>query len=233
MEKEYKVTYKTYFNDRLKETVFHNRSTYPLYVQVTFDRKSIFFKSFFFDLFSKPKYAARIGGQIFGPEIKDIIEKEEKLIGFIVDKNLENFSLELFKSEYAYYGRDLLDMMEPGFLDYLYTFLHDEGLPYLAETVKLGSLNCKLYDLVRDFKRCLNPKLYERLWENSFSFSPPYLPLCGFNEKPKQTLLKALTVMDWETQGVEESFVDYFNKYYSNHSSTEVVDAIKKWITGK
>ena len=79
-----------------------------------------------------------------------------------------------------------LDMMEPGFLEYLYTFLHDEGLPYLAETVNLGSLTCKLYDLVLDFKRCLNPKLYQKLWDNSFYYSPPYLVLCTFNEKPNR-----------------------------------------------
>jgi hypothetical protein len=230
MEKEYKVTYKTYFNDRLKQTYFHNKLTYPLYVQVTFDRKSIFFKSFFFDLFSKPKYAARIGGEVFGPDIKEIIEKEEKLVEFIIDKNLENFSLDLFKSQYAYYGRDLLDMMEPGFLDYLYTFLHDEGLPYLAETVKLGSLTCKLYDLVRDFKRCLSPKLYEKLWENSFYYSPPYLPLCAFNEKPKQTLLKAFTVMDWEQPGIKDEFIDFIKKNYIGHDSRELLNRINKIV---
>ena len=164
---------------------------------MTFDRESIFFKNFFFDLFSKPKYAVHIAGETFGPDIKDIIKKEEALIEFIIDKNHKNFSLDLFRSEYAYYGRDLLDMMEEGFLDYLYTFFYDEGLPYLAETIKAGASGCKLYDLVRDMKSSLNPKLYQKLWDNSFYYSSPYLPLCAFNEKPLQTLLKAFTVMDW------------------------------------
>jgi hypothetical protein len=106
-----KASYKTYFNDRLKQTAFHGKLTYPFYVQVTFDRKSIFFKSFFFDLFSKPKYAFHIGAETFGPDIKDIIKKEEALIEFIIDKNQNDFSC-----------RDLLDMMEEGFQDYLYTF---------------------------------------------------------------------------------------------------------------
>jgi hypothetical protein len=228
MEKEYRVTYKTYYNDRLKQTNFHGKLMYPLYVQVTFDRKSIFFKSFFFDLFSKPKYAARIGGEVFGPNIKDIIKKEESLIEFIIDKNRDNFSLELFKTEYAYYGRDLLDMMEPGFLEYLYTFLHDEGLPYLAETVRLGSLTCKLYDLVLDFKRCLNPKLYQKLWENSFYYSPPYLVLCAFNEKPQQTLLKVFTVMDWELLGSKVKLTEFLNKYYPTIEALEFIEDIKK-----
>jgi hypothetical protein len=130
--------------------------------------------------------------------------------------------------EYAYYGRDLLDMMEPGFLEYLYTFLHDEGLPYLAETVNLGSLTCNLYDLVRDFKRCLNPKLYQKLWENSFYYSPPYLVLCAFNEKPQQTLLKAFTVMDWEQAGVKENFIEYLNKNYTDNNVAETLKQSKR-----
>jgi hypothetical protein len=231
MEKEYQVTYKTYYNDRLKQTGFHGKLMHPLYVQVTFDRKSVFFKSFFFDLFSKPKYAARIGGEVFGPDVKEIIKKEESLIEFIIDKNRDNFSLDLFKTEYAYYGRDLLDMMEPGFLEYLYTFLHDEGFPYLAETVNLGSLTCKLYDLVLDFKRCLNPKLYQKLWENSFYYSPPYLVLCAFNEKPQQTLLKAFTVMDWEQPELKDRFLDFLKKNYQSHESGELLESINKIIS--
>ncbi|AEW00279.1 hypothetical protein Niako_3998 [Niastella koreensis GR20-10] len=104
-------------------------------------------------------------------------------------------------------------MMEPGFLEFLYTFLHDEGLPYLAETVNLGSLTCKLYDLVLDFKRCLNPKLYQKLWENSFYYSPPYLVLCAFNEKPQQTLLKVFTVMNWEQLETKENVANFLKKY--------------------
>ncbi|OQP43334.1 hypothetical protein A4H97_34050 [Niastella yeongjuensis] len=230
MEKEYQVTYKTYYNDRLKQTNFHGKLMYPLYVQVTFDRKSIFFKSFFFDLFSKPKYAAGIGGQVFGPDVKDIIKKEESLIEFIIDKNRDNFSLDLFKTEYAYYGRDLLDMMEAAFLEYLYTFLHDEGLPYLAETVNLGSLTCKLYDLVLDFKRCMTPQFYQKLWDNSFYYSPPYLVLCAFNEKPQQTLLKAFTVMDWEGPGAKEIFADFLKKSYPNNNVAETLKAIEKYV---
>lgn len=228
MEKEYKVTYKTYYNDRLKQVNFHNKLTYPLYVQVTFDRKSIFFKSFFFDLFSKPKYAARIAGEVFGPDIKDIIKKEESLIEFIIDKNQDNFSLDLFKTEYAYYGRDLLDMMEPGFLEYLYTFFHDEGLPYLAETIKDGAFGCKLYELVKDFKSSLNPKLYQKLWDNSFYYSPPYLPLCAFNEKPQRTLLTAFTVMDWEHVGVKKRFLEFIQKNYPDIGASELVTEISK-----
>ena len=121
MEKAYKVTHKVYYNEKLNKILFHGKPTYPLYVQVTFDRKTIFFKSSFFELLSKPKYGIPHLGTMYGPNLKEIITKEDELIDFIVDKNLNDFSLELFKKEYDYYGRDLLDEMEDGFRDYLYT----------------------------------------------------------------------------------------------------------------
>src|SRR5258708_35403667 len=57
MAKEfYDISYKTYFNTRIKDVVFQGEETWPLYVQVTYDRETIFFKSYYFDLFSQPKY---------------------------------------------------------------------------------------------------------------------------------------------------------------------------------
>ena len=122
MEKTYKVTYKTYFNDRLKKVFFHGVPTYPLYIQVTFDRRTIVFKSYYFELFSKPRYAIFQTNKIHGPAIMDIIEKENELIDFVIDKTLANFSLELFKQEYNFYSKDLCDEMEEGFSDYLFIF---------------------------------------------------------------------------------------------------------------
>ena len=95
--KAYKVTYKIYNNERLKKSFFHTKIMHPLYVQVTFDRVPIYFKSYYFDLFSKSKYAIQVAGQVFTPDIKEIIKKEEQLIEFIIDKNLNNFSIDLFK----------------------------------------------------------------------------------------------------------------------------------------
>jgi len=86
-EKEYKISYKTYYNKRLKKSCFHNKLVHPLYIQVIFDRISIVFKSYYFELFSKPKYAIRVSGEIFAPDIKQIISEEKALIDFIINKN--------------------------------------------------------------------------------------------------------------------------------------------------
>ena len=228
--KEYKVSYKTYYNDRLKKSNFHTKLMYPLYVQVIFDRLPIIFKSYYFDLFSKNKYAVWIAGEIHPPDIKEIIQKEKTLIEFIIDKNKNDFSLELFKKHYAFYSRDLLDIMEEDFLDYLFTFLHDEGLPYLADTIKKGAKDCQLYDLVRDIKIAFNSTAYKKLIENSFYYAPPYLPLYGFTEELKRTSLICLTVMEWEQPETRDKFIAFYKERYPRHSIEDAIKEIQKQV---
>lgn len=228
--KEYKVTYKTYFNGRLKKSQFHTRLMHPLYVQVIFDRIPIIFKSYYFDLFSQPKYGIRVAGKVFTPDIKEIIQKEEALIEFIIEKNRDNFSLDLFKNEYAFYCRDLLDLMEADFIFYLFTFLHDEGLPSLADTIKKGAADCKSYDVMQDMQRAFNEKTYKKLIENSFYYAPPYLPLYAFTEKPRRTSLTCFTVMEWQQPGMREEFIVFFKKNYPTQRVEDAIEEIQKRI---
>jgi hypothetical protein len=229
-DKEYKVTYKTYYNERLKKSLFQTRLMYPLYVQVIFDRIPIIFKSYYFDLFSKTKYAIRIAGEVHPPGIKEIIQKEKILIEFIIDKNKDDFSLEVFKKQYAFYSRDLLDIMEEDFLDYLFTFLHDEGLPYLADTIRKGAKDCQLYDLVRDIKIAFNSTIYKKLIENSFYYAPPYLPLYAFAEELKRKPLTSLTVMEWEQPETKDKFIAFYKERYLSHSLEDVIKKIQKRV---
>jgi len=230
MDKTYKVSHKVYLNDRLNQVHFHGAYTYPLYVQVTFDRKPIYFKSYYFDLFSKPRYVIFMDGKMHGPKLEDIIKKEDELIDFIVDKNLADFSLDLFKQEYAYYSKDLCDVTEPGFIEYLFVFFQDEGMPALATTVQQGSKFRILFDVVRDMKRALNPTLYKKLIENSFYFAPPYLPLYGFMQQTKKWPMLSLTVMEWENPKTKEGFREYVQKQYPLMDAGEVIEDVGKWL---
>ncbi|NLU90622.1 hypothetical protein [Chitinophaga sp. Ak27] len=230
MTKTYKVSYKTYFNDRLKQVSFHGKLTYPLYVQVTFDRKTIFFKSYYFELFSKPRYFLSVAGLTGGPSIEDIVKKENTLIDFIVDKNLPDFSLDLFKQEYAYYSKDLCDVTEEGFIDYMYVFFQDKGMPAFAVMVQQGSRFRIVYDVVRDMKRAFNKPLYDELVENSFYYAPPYLPLYGFMQQTKKWPMLSLTVLEWEDEKTKAQFADYVQKYYPNIDLKEVMEQVNKWL---
>jgi len=230
MGKTYKVTNKTYFNDRLKKVFFHGVLTYPLYVQVTFDRKTIVFKSYYFELFSKPRYAIFMDGKIHGPSIKEIIEKENELIDFVIEMNLPNFSLELFKQEYNLYSKDLCDEMEEGFIDYLFTFFNDKGMSSLATTIKEGSKFRIVYDVVTDLKKALIPGFYNELIENSFYYAPPYLSLYGFMKETKKWPMLCFTVMEWQDTKIKEKFTGYVNSYFKSKNVVEVIDKLEKFI---
>lgn len=230
MTKTYKVSYKTYFNDRLKQVLFHGKLTYPLYVQVTFDRKTIFFKSYYFELFSKPRYYLSVAGLSGGPTLDDIIEKENALIDFVIDKILPDFSLDLFKNEYAFFGKDLCDITEEGFIDYMYIFFQDKGMPAFAVAIQEGSKFRIVYDVVRDMKRAFNKPLYDELIENSFYYAPPYLPLYGFMQQTKKWPMLSLSVMEWENENTKQQFADYVRKYYSNSDTGEVLEQVNKYL---
>jgi len=216
MSKTYKVTYKTYFNERLKHVSFHGKLTHPLYVQVTFDRRTIFFKSYYFELFSKPRYLLLAAGKKRGPSVEEVIAKENELIDFVIDQTLENFTLERFKEQYNYYCRDLCDITEDGFREYLYTFLNDKGMPALATVVKDGSKSRILYDVVQDLKLALKSALYEELIENSYHYAPPYLPLFGFMTQFKEWPMLSLSVMEWAQRRVRNEFINFCSLHNYN-----------------
>jgi len=228
MDKAYRISYKTYQNDRLKKVNFHGKKVYPLYIQVTFDRRTTFYKSNFFDLFSQPKYAIRVAGETFGPKLQVVIEKENDLIEFIIEKHKDDFSLDLFKQEYNYYSQDLLDLMEPGFQNYLYTFFHDEGMPALADALKGGAPERPLCDVVEDMRMALKPDLYKRLVENSFYYAPPYSTLYEFVKNWRFKPPVSLTFKDWEQKGVQEAFVEFVNRACPDANLSSILREIEK-----
>ena len=222
-----KISYKTYLNDRLKQVDFHGQLTYPLYVQVTFDRKTIFFKSYYFELFSKPRYILDIPPlKPKGPELNDVIAKETEVIDFIIEKHQNDFSLDVFKKDYTYFSQDLCDTTESGFWDYMYIFFRDEGIPSMGDLIKYNGINVVAHDLVRDLKKILNKALYDKLVENSYHYSPPYLPLYGFMEQTKKWPTLCLTVMEWDNIETVKAFKEYVELHYPNMKSTQLIGQV-------
>jgi hypothetical protein len=172
-----------------------------------------------------------VAGEVHAPKIEEVIRREERLIEFIIDKHPDDFSFEVFKQEYDYYSRDLLDEMEPGFMKYLHIFLQDEGIPYLADSLNVGEPLCHLGDVVSDMKRALKPELYARLIDHSFAYAPPYLPLFRFCDSAPQRSLISLTVKDWEDQKLKEKFLEYFTRLYKDQDAPKILDEINKIVT--
>ena len=225
----YQVTYKVYHNERLKKVSFHGKPMYPLYLRLTFDRRTTEYRSNLFDLFIKPKYGIRVSGEIYSPHIERIIEREEKLIEFVIDRHPDDFSLEVFKKEYDYYSRDLLDEMEPGFMNYLRSYFDDEGMPYLGDALAISQHEVSLFDVTLDLKRALKPELYQRLIDQSFIYTP-YFALHYFIEVPLRWPLKILTVMEWEIPSTKKGFSDFMERNYARQDLTKVLGQIDEWV---
>lgn len=230
-KKIYQVTYKVYPNERIKKVSFHGKLMYPLYIRLTFDRRSTEYKSNLFDLFMKPKYGIRVSGQVYPPSIEKVIKREEKLIEFVIDRHPDDFSLEVFKQEYDYYSRDLLDEMEPGFMNYIQTFFEDEGMPNLGDVLANSRWEVSLYEVIRDLKMALKPDLYQHLIDHSFHYAPPYFPLYQFIETPLRPPLAVLTVMDWEIPATRKAFVEFMGKFYPDIDIATVLKAIARYIS--
>ncbi|GAA4930349.1 hypothetical protein [Mucilaginibacter defluvii] len=228
-KKKYKISYKTYFNDRLKEVHFHGVYTYPLYIQVTFERKSIFFKSYYFELFSRARYLVTAANIKKGPSVKDIADKEMELIGALVKKHENDFSLDVFKKEYNFYSTDLLDISEAGFTEYIAIFFQDEGMPSLGSTLYLGVKYNRVTDLLRDIKRAFDKKLYDKFLENSRYYAPPYLHLYGF-AKQRKSKLTCLSVMEWEKEETKTTFDSYLDAYHKDEHKGIIYDGVKRLI---
>ena len=228
--KNLKISYKTYLNYRLKQVNFHGILTFPLYVQVTFERKTHFFKSYYFELFSKERYFLTVPGTSIaeGPGLLQVIGMETEVIRFIIEKYKDDFSLEIFKKAYAYYSKDLCDELESDFLAYLFTFFYDEGLPALAETIKTGAKCVIAYELVRDLKTALQKTIYDKLIANSVYYAPPYLPAYGFMKATKRWPMLCLTMMEWEQRDTQKAFRSYVSNHYPEMDADAIIAQIKK-----
>lgn len=222
-----KITYRTYYNTRLKQVDFHGVATHPLYVMVTFERQTIYFKSYYFGLFSQPRFFLEVqGAGSKGPDIELAIKKENEVISFIIEKHKDDFSLDIFKTAYGYYSVDLCELSERGFREYLYAFFWDDGSPFLGDLVKHGAENIMAYDLVRDFKRNFQKARYDKLVGNAFANAPPYLSLYGFMSERKRWPELCLTMMEWQSIEVTLAFKAYLEKFYPDVNGLELVKQV-------
>ncbi|MDB4918716.1 hypothetical protein [Mucilaginibacter sp.] len=226
-----KISYKTYLNDRLKQVDFYGQLTHPLYVQVTFERKTIFFKSYYFELFSKTRYARDTpAGTGKGPEMEQVIKKENEVIQYVIDKLKDGFSLEAFKNLYSYFSTDLCDVTEFDFITYMCSFFDDKGMLHIAELIKWGTPHVVTYDLAIDLKKMLKKSLYDELIEQAFQKAPPYLQLYSFMIHSKKWPLLCLTAMEWDDIKIIGSFKEYVELHYPDMHSNILVAQVNSWL---
>ena len=168
-------------------------------------------------------------GKVKGPALEQIIEKENEVIRFVIDKLQDGFSLEAFKKLYAYFSTDLCDATEFDFITYLYLFFDDKELPAVAELIKWGTLHLVTYDLVVEFKKTLKKSLYTELIEQAFEKAPPYLQLYSFMIHSRKWPLLCFTAMEWDNMETIGSFKEYVELHYPNLESKTLIGQVNNW----
>lgn len=222
--KIYKVTYKPYFNERIKPVKFHGKDMHPLYMQVTFDRKTIFFKSYYFDLFTQPRYAE------LESTIEQITEQESRLIEYITNENADNFSLDKFTEDYKYYATDLLHRMDEPFKDYLVNFFMDEGLPRYAGLVRAVIDSIASIQLVDAFNDGLKPELYAKMVEHAIYYAPPYIPLVAFVRHLHPEGLLSFPIYEWKQPQIPAALDEFLGKSFPEYDKADVKKNIEKLV---
>jgi len=215
MNKPNKISYKTYFNNRLREVHWHGFITYPLYLQITYKRKSIFFKSYYFELLSKPKYINFVTQGQQESLLATVRQKEIELCEFLIQKVENRFLLDKFKEQYIHYSKDLLNAMEPCFVNYIATFFSNEGLITIADVFRINTSKYCSFELINDIKRSLKPEMNKKLIDYLFTLAPPYLQLYQYlTVNPPQSYLQTFSV--WEYTLSELQIIEFLKQYYPN-----------------
>jgi hypothetical protein len=175
MAKEfYDVSYKTYHNERIKPVMFRGVETHPLYVQVIYDRRSVFFKSYYFELFAQPKYV------FLETSIQDINELESRVIEHLINRRSERFDLDQLTRDYKTESRDILDSFDGSFKVWLGDFFREEGLPGLAAQMAAAPdvvAGIRLWD---ELKVTLRPDVFEKIGDAVVRDGHPYIPLATY-----------------------------------------------------
>jgi hypothetical protein len=222
MSKEYyKVTYKTYYNERVKKVSFQGGETYPLYVQVTYDRKTIIFKSYYFDIFSQTKY------DYFGTTMAQIDELENRVMDFVTARYADEFSLDRVPSRYKMFSIDVLDTMEEPFKEWMIRFFETEKLPGYAAMIRSVMKEVSAMHLLDEFKIGLSSPIYNRLEEKAARQGPPYIPLASFIRQKQSKGPICLPLHEWIQEEKQFEIEDFIDANYGDYDFMKILINIK------
>lgn len=228
----YKVSHKTYFNERLNKVDFYGEDTHPLYIQVTFQRKSIFFKSSLFELLSEKKHDDVFKASAKPSVLSRVVQKEEELLAWTAASLSGYISLEDFRKEYEFQSKDLCSVTEDDFGLYLRHFFSGKKMDALSSLIRHKGVDYNLWDVLGDMKKAFQPVLYEKLINGAIPYghmAAPFLLLHDFVRK-MYTEPYFFTIMDWEKALPEKDLFKFLKTNYPDKDSQKLIRLIIKRI---
>ncbi|MBX2944105.1 MAG: hypothetical protein KF860_17375 [Cyclobacteriaceae bacterium] len=228
MRKPGKITYVLYPNERRAAGLFGDKAQHPIYIRLIHNRSPRYFKSYYFDLLSRPKYSTiGIKSEVLLEQVK---EREEALLNFLVLKHKDSFDFDLFKKEYPFYAEDLLYRMEGYFLEYMVTFFADEGLPSISRTLYEGGKIDTCYSILNQLRSSLKESTYNKLIENAVWYGPPYIPIYKFAKQKNPNLVPVFSVKDWRNNVKKQELTEFIKSFHPAYAET-FEDYIEKLLT--
>lgn len=222
MPKEfYQVTYKTYFNERVKPVRFRGRETYPLYIQMTYDRKTTAFKSYYFNVFAQPKY------DYAGVTIDQMEMLESGAIDYVTARYSGKFTLADFPTWYHMFNKCVLDSLETPFKEWLVAYFEAEKVGGYAALLREGMQEVCALELLDDFKLALAPDLHDKLLSKAAAEAPPYIPLAAYirDRQPKGPF--CLPLFDWVREERQIDAEDFIYHQYRDYQMAKILKTIR------
>ncbi|RWU08198.1 hypothetical protein [Pedobacter chitinilyticus] len=221
MAKKYKVSYKTYLNQWLKEVPFHGRNSHPLYCQVTYQRRPIYFKSAIYELLSAPRFQESRNGKRIVPLMSFADRVENEHLSYAINSCSDDFSLEEFKLKYAYYTTDLCMSMEEGLRLVLSLHFSEIGLPSIGKAVLASAPSTILYDLLQELYQLIRPGTVKEI-QKTLSGLLPYQDLYDYVSTKRKVTERIFTLKDWELE--REKFVLFQQARRRDGTAVERID---------
>ena len=231
MGKQYRITYKIFLNKRLKEVLFHDKTTHPLYIQLTYRRLNIVFKSYYFDLFAAKRYANP--GKLT-PNIEDVIAMERRVLEHIVDQNHVQITLVRLQKMYYFYSNDLCTSSEEVYGASLFLLLREHGNGSFARALANGYIHREqvLYEIVEDMSQLFRADVYRNLLQKMEDMQQFYIQLYGFMLRHKTSPYRYLSVLDWETGTTKSDFSAYLYSI-GTYNPGAIIEYIDGWVANQ
>ncbi len=230
-----KVTFQIYHYHRVKHmSSFFGMDMYPLFIRITFNTRSLNFKSHCFDQLLTAKYQNRIYLGNKGPELSEVIQLETELIEQLINKHRDNFSLVRFKEEYDSYTFNLLEKLDEEYKVYMVQFFFEQGMPSIA--FLLQSLSWKLTTemILHDLKRSLSKSVYDKMTTTNLSLALPYIPLVEFSKLYCSSTMGVLLTYHFCKENFKttmEAFIQaQYPEYRSHHPYNYLRDNLKELL---
>lgn len=209
-----KVTYKLINNTKLKETSFNGITMHPLYLQVSYDGKATYIKSYYFDLFQKERFIKVITlNLLFTPKMEEVILAEEKVIEFLLKEHSDDFDLAKIKHWYKYWTGDMTDIFLKSFQKDLLFVFSDYNMPELGKILAISLENLS-FKTIRENLIDFSKEGYKKIFDNYFIQDNPFFTLNEFmNDELNCTYLSRFM---WKNIDIQNRFNDFVTKKYPN-----------------